>query len=83
MRSDEGWLYPWKYLCHRRTGTAVEGHWSTLAKAGATRMVVGMARQLERERVLLSVSGHMILTATKPIGAPLRILNELPKKFHD
>jgi hypothetical protein len=30
--------------------------------------LLGLARQLERERVLLGVSGHMILRATKPIG---------------
>ena len=29
--------------------------------------LLGLARQLEHERVLLGVSGHMILTATKPI----------------
>jgi SAM-dependent methyltransferase len=45
--------------------------------------LLGLARQLEHERVLLGVSGHMILTATKPIGTHLRILNQLPKKFHD
>lgn len=38
-------------------------HWQMRAHR---EWLLGLARQLEREQVLLGVSGHMILTATKP-----------------
>src|SRR5258706_3525292 len=56
-----------------RTLFAVEGpirllkefgqHWQQHEKR---QWLLGLARQLENEKVLLGVSGHMILTATKP-----------------
>jgi len=38
-------------------------HWQQHEKR---QWLLGLARQLENEKVLLGVSGHMILTATKP-----------------